>query len=252
MSDTNAFFSLNNTVKSISPTDMAQTANYLAVVEAFSRITYKSIYVIDYEKKGFEYVSENPLFLCGFTVEEVKKMGYDFYFKNVTDEDLDLLLKINTAGFAFYETLPIEERKAYTISYDFHLKIGERKTILVNQKLTPLFLADNGKIWKAICMVSLSSQTKSGNVVIYKNGSNKIFSYDLKDNYWKTTERVILTDREKEIIQYAARGYTINSIAENICLSPDTVKFHRKKIFEKLEVTTISEAIAYVTINKLI
>ena len=41
-------------------------------------------------------------------------------------------------------------------------------------------------------------------------------------------------------------------MAEPMCVSPDTVKFHRRKLFEKLEVTNISEAIIYTTNNKLI
>ena len=47
------------------------------------------------------------------TAEEVQNFGYAFYFKYVTPEDLDLLLKINKAGFDFYEDIAIEKRKDY-------------------------------------------------------------------------------------------------------------------------------------------
>ena len=112
------FFSFKNTVNSISANDQKQTANYLQTVEAFARTTYKSIYVINYQEKGFEYVSDNPLLLCGHTAAEIKDMGYDFYLIYVIEEDLQLLVKINTIGFDFYDKLPLEERKDYTISYD--------------------------------------------------------------------------------------------------------------------------------------
>lgn len=252
MSDINDFFSFRNIVNNISSDEHKQTSNYLEPIEAFARTTYNSIYVIDYQQKGFEYVSENPLFLCGHTAEEVKEMGYAFYFKYVTQPDLDLLLKINTIGFEFYNNIPVEERKFYTISYDFHLKNKEGKIILINQKLTPLFLTQEGKIWKAICIISLSNQYESGNIKIYKKGDNKIFKYDLEGDFWKATEKIVLTSREKEVLRFSTRGYTINEIAETIFVSPDTVKFHRRKLFEKLEVVNISEAIAYATNNKLI
>ena len=148
MSDINSFFSLKNTVKNLTDKDINQTTNYLEVIEAFTRTTYKSVYVIDYQKKGFEYVSDNPLFLCGHSAREVKEMGYDFYFKYVPQDDLQLLLKINTIGFDFYERIPFEERKEYSISYDFQLKNEEGNTNIINQKLTPLFITENGKIWK--------------------------------------------------------------------------------------------------------
>ena len=252
MSDVNDFFSFRNTVNNISSNDQQKTANYLEPIQAFARTTYKSIYIIDYQQKGFEYVSDNPLFLCGHTAEEVQEMGYAFYFKYVIEADLNLLLKINEAGFEFYERIPLEERKNYTISYDYHLKNQEGKTILINQKLTPLFLTNEGKIWKALCIISLSSEQNSGNITIYKKGDNKVFKYDLEGDFWKTTELISLTTREKEILLYSTRGYTINEIAESIFVSPDTVKFHRRKLFEKLDVVNISEAIAHATNNKLI
>ena len=252
MADVNDFFSNRNTVDNISDNELKQTANYLEPIKAFARTTYKSIYVIDYQKKGFEYVSDNPLFLCGHTSEEVKDMGYAFYFKYVIESDVNLLLKINTIGFDFYEKIPVEERKNYTISYDFCLKNQEGKKILINQKLTPVFLTDDGKIWKALCIISLSAEQNSGNIKVYKKGDNKIFKYDLEGDFWKATEKIKLTTREQEILQYSTRGYTINEIAEEIFVSPDTVKFHRRKLFDKLEVANISEAISYATNNRLL
>jgi len=246
------FFSLTNTVRNLTAIDKAQTANYLEPIKAFAASTYKSIYVIDYETKGFEYVSDNPLFLCGHTAEEVKEMGYEFYLKYVPKKDLDLLLRINTIGFDFYEKMPLEERKGATIAYDFHLKNQEGKTILINQKLTPLFLTEEGKLWKAICFVSLSTEQDSGNITVYSKNDGSILKYNLKRNFWESTEKIKLAKREKEIIELSTRGFTINEIAETIFISPDTVKFHRRKLFEKLDVSTISEAIAYVTNNKLL
>lgn len=252
MNDVNDFFSFRNTVNNVSNNDEQKTANYLEPVMAFARTTYKSIYIIDYQKKGFEYVSDNPLFLCGHTAEEVQEMGYAFYFKYVIEGDLNLLLKINEAGFEFYERIPTEDRKNYTISYDYHLKNQEGKTILINQKLTPMFLTNEGKIWKALCIISLSAEQQAGNITIYKKGDNKLFKYDLEGSFWRTSERIKLTNREKEILLFSTRGYTISEIAEAIFVSPDTVKFHRRKLFDKLDVTNISEAIAYATNNKLI
>ncbi|TDQ25450.1 response regulator transcription factor [Tenacibaculum caenipelagi] len=252
MSNIHDFFTSRNTVTNVSENERKQTANYLETIKAFARTTYKSIYVIDYQKKGFEYVSENPLFLCGHTAEEVKEMGYLFYFNYVIPEDVELLLKINTIGFDFYKEIPLEERIYHSISYDFHLKNQEGKALLINQKLTPIFLTDEGKIWKAICIISLSNEQNSGNIRIYKKGENKIFKYDLKGNFWKTEEKIQLSNREKEILRLSVRGYTINEMAKPMYVSPDTVKFHRRKLFEKLGVTNISEAIVYATNNKLI
>lgn len=252
MADVKDFFFWKNDVGEISEEAQKQKFNYIETIKAFARATYKSIYVIDYQKKGFEYVSDNPLFLCGNSAEEVKEMGYSFYFKYVTKPDLDLLVKINEVGFDFYEKIPLKERKEHTISYDFHIKNQEGKTILINQKLTPLFLTDSGKIWKAICIVSLSGERNSGNIKIYQKGNPEIYAYDLEGDFWKVDEKIKLSGREKEILQLSTRGYTITEIAEAVFVSPETVKFHRRKLFDKLGVFNITEAISYVTNNKLI
>lgn len=252
MKEKDAFFYSKNTIRELSLKDLDKTANYLEPITAFARVTYESLYVIDYHTKSFEYVSDNPLFLCGNTAAEVKTMGYDFYFKHVPEEDLQLLLKINTVGFDKLEEIPLEDRKNYTISYDFHLISESKKRILIHQKLTPIFLTEEGKIWKALCQVSLSTKQQAGNITVLKENSNERLEFDLEANCWKTQEEEQLTEREREILQYSIRGFSINEISELIFISPDTVKFHRRKLFEKLEVANISQAIAHVIDRKLL
>ena len=252
MPDKDAFFSFQNSVENISDQEYLQTSYYLESIKAFARLSNNSVYIIDYKEKGFEYVSDNPLLLCGHSAKEVQQMGYDFYMKYVIKKDLDLLLKINQIGFDFYETIPLKEKKNYSISYDFHLKNQEGKRILVNQKLTPLFLSDSGKIWKALCLVSLSSSNHSGNIKIYKKGNQKFLEYNEEKHLWQSTQVIKLSNREKEIIQLSIRGFTIDEIAQEILLTNNTVKFHRKKLFEKLEVSNITEAVSFARSNYLI
>ena len=61
---------------------------------------------------------------------------------------------------------------------------------------------------------------------------------------WKEGEEDVLTDMEKAIISYSNRGMTIGEIADRLCKAVDTVKGYRKVLFQKLDVTNISEAIA--------
>lgn len=252
MEEINSFFSDRNIVRNISDNDIIQTGNYLEIVKAFARLTYQSIYIIDYQNKAFEYVSDNPLFLCGLTAKEVEQLGYGFYFRNVGKEDLDLLLKINEIGFEFYDKLPIEDRKNYSISYDFHITNEKKNTILINHKLTPMFLNEEGKIWKAMCIVSLSPNHSSGNIIISKQDSDIVWKFNLNSNKWEKEEKIKLSDRETEILRLYARGLTITEIAEKIFVSADTVKFHRRKLFEKICVQNITEALSYATNNKLL
>lgn len=241
-----------NNVEKLSEADYLQQNDYLSAIEAMARLTYESIYVIDYSRMGFEYVSDNPLFLCGYTAAEVLAMGYEFYFKNVPEEDLELLNSINEAGFDFYEKIDADEKKQYSITYDFHLIHRHGNKMLVNHKLTPLFLNSEKKMWKAMCIVSLSHHRQSGNTRIYRHGSDEMWELDIKKRSWQKLEKPELNPREEEVLRLHAQGLTINQIAEKLFVAPDTVKYYRRQIFERFGVNTIVEALAYAVNSKLI
>ena len=250
--DFNDLFSSQNVVTNLSTTDLEQANNYIELVKAFARITYQSIYIIDYQRKAFEFVSDNPLFLAGLTSKQVMEMGYSFYQKYVPEADFQMLIQINNAGFDFYQKIPLEERKLYVISYDFQIQDANKKYILINHKLTPCFLTEEGKIWKAICIVSLSSNVSSGNVTIEKLHADQLWELDLLTDRWSARRKTNLNEREIEILRYYHRGLTIHETSEKIFVSIDTVKFHRRKLFEKLGVSNMNEALHFALNNRLL
>ena len=68
----------------------------------------------------------------------------------------------------------------------------------------------------------------------------------------KTDEKVLapvsahapeLTSREKEILDLLAKGYTATQIAEALSLSPETIRWYRKRLLEKFDVANTPELI---------
>jgi DNA-binding CsgD family transcriptional regulator len=235
------------------PWDYKNAKQYLQVVEAFAQTMHQCVYIIDNYKQGFLYVSDNPLFLCGHSAQDVKKSGYNFYLDHVPPEELTMLLEINEAAVQFYNKTPVSERLNYTISYDFHLIQPNKRRILINHKLTPLMLDDEHNIWLALCVVTHSPNNKAGNIMITKRGEKQKVSlrYDPSSKEWITQKRIKLTPRQKEILALSAQGITMNAIAKELDISSDTVKLHKKNIFEKLGVKNMVEAIHYATNNNL-
>ncbi len=245
------FFIPENTVTDTEGLDYGSVNLLMRTVEALSQTIYQSVYVIDYLKQGFLYVSDNPLFLCGHTREEVIEAGYGFYMKHVPAEELDMLMEINTAGFRVFNEIPKEERLDYSISYDFHL-LSERQKRLINHQLTPLVLDKSGRIWLAVCVVSYSSQPKAGQIVMRKRKSNVYWEYSLSDHRWHQCESLQLSEEEKAILLLSAQGLKMERIADRIFKSVDTVKFYKRRLFEKLGVKNITEALSFATNNRLI
>ncbi|OJU22586.1 MAG: helix-turn-helix transcriptional regulator [Sphingobacteriales bacterium 41-5] len=239
------FFTPINLKGIIPEKDYQVMPGYISAADAFARTTYRSIYLADYFQRKFLYVSDNPLFLCGLTSEQVKDLGFSFYLQQVPRSDLELLLEINTAGFHFFERIPFDERMDYVVSYDFHLTQTSGKNLLINHKLTPLLLDEKGQMWVSLCIVSLSARKEAGNIEIRKKGSPIIFEFDRAKKVWHKNEKTKLNEREKEILLLSAQGLTTNEIAKEVYLSVDAIKFHRKNIFEKLSVDNITEAIMH-------
>jgi len=236
----------------ISEDDYNHVASYIKTLSALSRIANMSIYVIDYHKKGFLYVSSNPLFLCGYEAEEVRKWGYDFYPKIVSPEGLTMLSEINEKGFEFFYRQEPEARSNLLISYDFEIrhKIGHK--LIVNHKLTPFALTFDNDMWLSLCLVTLSTRDKPGHAFIQEFDSLTRHEYSFKSKRWKTIQSVVLTERERDVLQLAALGNTEQGIADKLFIDKTTVKFHKSNILEKFDVNNIMEAVYYATVNQLI
>ena len=245
------FFIPNNSVSGIATEDYSQFSVLVDAAKAFARSTYQSVYIIDYYKKGFLYVSESLAYLCGEPVEKLRDFGYNIYLDHVPANELKMLLEINNKGFQLFESLPMCERTEYTISYNFHITNGKKKN-LINHKLTPIVLTQDGKIWLALCTMSMSSYNTPGHVFMKKSGGKSFFQYDLEAHKWKTVDEVRLTDVEKEVLKYSAQGYTMNEIADRMCKSVDTIKSCKRLLFARLEVKNIAEALSYASNYRLL
>lgn len=205
MKTTDDFFIPDNEVKLPEELDYSRVSEYIRSAEAFSRSTYQSVYIIDYFKQNFLYVSPNPMFLCGLTPVQMMKLGYRFYLEYVPEDEQQFLIDLNEAGFSFHQTIPVNERKDWYISYDFHILNGGKK-ILVNHKLTSLVLTSDGRIWLALCVVSASTHTSPGHIEIHRVDSSEYFEYNRNTRRWDKQQMPSLTDGKRRCLLFQFKG----------------------------------------------
>ena len=60
MAQIDDFFMYENRVEGITDADYQRAQPYVEAAQAFAQTTYQSIYIIDYYRKNFLYVSDNP------------------------------------------------------------------------------------------------------------------------------------------------------------------------------------------------
>lgn len=250
--DMKPFFSILPDRMGVGAEDYTQARVCVAMADALSRTTNHSIYLIDYCRRNFLYVASNPLFLCGYSPEEVQAKGYAFYFEVVPPEEIKTLQEINEAGFRFYYDQPIEKRLSFTIEYDFHIRASGKRMHLIHHKLAPVLLTPQGDIWLALCIVSLSPTQQAGEVLITDNTCAGRFVYSFASRRWKKQPELVLTDRERDILQLSVKGLSNAEIGEALFIDANTVKFHKKKLFEKLHAENITEAVGIAANLRLI
>lgn len=126
---TRDFFIISNAVHGITDADYKLADLLVNAAKAFARSTHQGVYIIDYFKMNFLYVSENLANWCGVPADKIREFGYQIYVDHVPEEEQKMLIEINRSGFNLFETIPVEERLDYTISYDFHFITGRKKTV---------------------------------------------------------------------------------------------------------------------------
>lgn len=240
-------------ISGVSDSDYSALQGYIDTVRTVSMMTYQSVYVIDFYRGNFLYVSEDPLFLCGRTPDEVMRMGFSYYSHVCLENEIGMMAAINKASFSFFYSLPAEKRTYYSVIYNIHLRSrGDADPLLVEQRLMPLKLTERGDIWLALCLVSLAADSRPAVARMVCGNSPKAWAYDTSSGHWAEDITESLTENEKTVISLSKRGMTVSEIGRMMYKSAETVKGYRKSIFAKLRVSSITEAIACAESRRLI
>ena len=220
-----------------------------SIIEAMRFIEpmlYQGMYIIDYQDNRFLYVADNPMLLCGSTVDEIQEQGFNFFKAHIPEEEWKKLREIKEAGQLFFAChIPWEEKLDCSMSYTFHLLCKGNAT-LVHHKLIPLDITPSGHIKIALCMVSLSSKKSFGHVEFHLKKSDTYWEYLLETKQWKQKQKNTLSSLEKQVLLLSAQGLTVGEIAHQLFRSENTIKFHRRNIFH-LNSATVQLVIFIIT-----
>jgi len=221
-------------------------------LKGVAKTTYGNVFMIDFVRNKFDFIPKIPTYISILDIDHIEKLGLGFIKEILIEEDQKIFRTVEETMFTFYSNLPTDQRLEYTISFDGHVLNQDNKLVLINYKITPVQLTDNGSIWRAVCNLSLSLNKFAGNIQISSSQSEDVWLYDLMHGKWNQTYKIKLTFKELDVFRFYLQGFTIQEIAKKIHLSVDTVKWHRRKLFEKLNVNNINEALAYVVTNNLL
>lgn len=144
-----------------------------------------------------------------------------------------------------------------------------RKIRRINDQLPVIMLTvfdDNDNIFSAVCAGATGYILKryatveipdairnvcSGGAPMTGSVARKVLQM-LPEARTPANEITNLSKRETQILRFLVNGYSYKMIAPELNISVDTVRFHIKKIYDKLHVHSATEAVSKAIRNKLI
>lgn len=237
-------FNFNELLLSDEMRERLSVASDLKLVAALARVIGCGIYLVDYEKPKILFMSDNISKWCGIAPDKIK--CYDEYAKCIPDSDYKMLVEINDAVLKFLRDKPDDEILKTLVSYNFHLN-----DCLWHQYFTPVTV-ENGHVKVGLFILTVPSAQESGQIVMRRSGESDYYEYSLERHEWQFREGIVLTDLEKQVLWYSAQGLTVELISRTLCKSVDSIKTYKKRLFKKLNVTNISEALIFAMNNKLL
>lgn len=243
----NGFNRFPNYISDIPESLYKQIESFTFMLDGVARLTNQCFYLIDFYKGEVLYASNNPMLSNKLSAEEILKKGKNFNKLYTSAQEYEQIYEIIRSWLHFIENVPVEERKSHTLQFDYWLIEN-----LICIHLTPIFLCNEGKPWLVLCNAKLSINKESGNAIILKENHQNLWSYSFKSKKWHEKPQVILTDIEKQVLCLSLKGKKENEICEQIFRSKDGLKSIKRKLFKKMDVTNITEAVSFAILYGLL
>jgi DNA-binding CsgD family transcriptional regulator len=156
----------------------------------------------------------------GYSQDEITKLGFDFFSKILHPDDLEII-KATAA-------IPLPHKTGNTFTYMQRIKPkGKTDYLWMYGNGTILELYENGYPKKSLNVVVEISHLM--------HTENQLMAALKEINWLHNKVRCqSLTKREKEILNYIAKGYTDKDIGEKLFISVATAKTHRNNLIKKL------------------
>lgn len=213
-------------------------------VDSFTKLTNATCFVIDFDMHKLIYRSEKMLYLDDISISDRQRECENPYWAHVTDETLDNLLQIRNKYPHVGRNIDFDDYSIHVCTIDYPITIKKHE-FFTNQKFTPLVMRSDGITKIGLFIIGPSTCDHMESFII--THSQIRYRFDFKAGIYKTfdLDRTLST-MEKVILLHVQKGLTIEEIADNLNLSVSTIKTHRMRIFKKLQVSTMPEALTVI------
>lgn len=211
-------------------------------LDSLMRLTGNAIYVKDLFQNSYKYLGGQSVHTSGYELEELYQMGEHIYAYLISEEDMPFVKEVEKAMYSFILHLS-PNRKEYPVFHaSYRYRHSSSKLVPIYFRVTPFLFDDAINILMMMGKLSLAKKHYRKFAFVEMTDTNERFYFDEKEGEFIKDEPISLTNMEKEILSFCGRGFTEKSIGEELHISHNTVKSHKRNIITKLKVNNISEA----------
>lgn len=232
-------------------TDYSEQDNYfIQCLKAMENIMDIDAYIIDYKNKRILYATKSCSAYFGNKVTEHSFFGLKHLDDILLPEEISRISVINSKVYDFYYSLPKARRMKCYFTQDYKIKARNGNTVLINHKGTVLCLTKDGTLRLTLCVMSYPTSEKAGNAFIKMLDTGTVYEFLPSSQKFVEVKTQKLTSKANLIVKLASNGKTEAEIANELGISINTVKYHKRQIFARIGVKNTAEAIQWANNQK--
>lgn len=219
-------------------------------VRMSQKLTRDNMFILDFKEQKLLWESKNLLFMGN---KQKRRKSQNPYWSMTSDETFRKLTVISRELCTAVGKYFTKGEDGLVCTIDYPIIAGNRE-IYVTQKSTITILADPSakeKHTMGVRIIGINTvQTSTSDIMectlILPNGDIRLYDME-EEHFMPPRQRVILTDREREVLLRAKSGLKRDELAEKMNISLNTLKKHKQSIYKKLDAHTFQQAIVYAT-----
>lgn len=225
-------------------------SSLVKTVDAAARISCLSTFVIDFDSHELLYRSEQLVYIDESTVKDKQRECANPYWSIISENTLEKLQQIRNHYIMPGKQLSGNDYTNHVCTIDYPIIIRNHE-LFITQKFTPLVMRKDGITKIGMFTINYLNKKDIESSIIAPSGKRFRFNFE-ECQFDEYDLGITLSLVEKAILHRARMGMTNEEIAKSLYISINTVKTHRLRIFKKLQVETINEALAVIGNYQLI
>ncbi len=211
-------------------------------------------YILNVHNLELDYISSEVELITGLKPDNVT---IEKLLNTALPKELEWVKKKEMVVRDFYgRFLPKEKMTEYKLVYSYKMKDHKNNHRVILHQAIPLSTTENGTFKHVLSIhTDISHLTsKSTHNVSFMDLEGRMSYYNIPAEEERFDPKLAkaepntlfneLTEREQEILNLVAKGFSAKQIAENLNLSEHTVKTHRKNILKKCQCNNTAELVA--------